>query len=119
MSDLPTETTPEIPPEVTVSSAPPAPEPKRGWLKILASILVIIIVAIAAWSLGHNGSGANDAATTSSSPKSSVSTNNQGPLTLDTKKDYGNKYADGILPVGDGKYTTDGAKQGYGYACSN
>jgi hypothetical protein len=120
MSDLPTETTPEIPPEPTVSSSEPELTPnKRGWLKILASILVIIIVAIAAWSLGHNSSDANDAATTSSSPKSSVSTNNQGTLTLDTKKDYGNKYADGILPVGDGKYTTDGAKQGYGYACSN
>ncbi len=38
--------------------------------------------------------------------------------TLDTAKDYGNKYADGILPVGDNKYTTDTAKKGHIYACS-
>ncbi|HVS67620.1 MAG TPA: YHYH protein [Mycobacteriales bacterium] len=39
-------------------------------------------------------------------------------LTLDTSHDYGNKYSDGVLPVGDGKYTSSGAKKGYIYACS-
>lgn len=39
-------------------------------------------------------------------------------LQLDTGKSYGNKYADGVLPVGDGKYTTSAPKQGYVYACS-
>lgn len=38
-------------------------------------------------------------------------------LTLDTTKNYGNKYSNGILPVGDGKYKTTGAQQGYVYAC--
>jgi hypothetical protein len=40
------------------------------------------------------------------------------PLHLVTTKAYGNKYAGGILPVGDSKYVTDAAKQGYVYACS-
>jgi hypothetical protein len=38
-------------------------------------------------------------------------------LELDPTKHYGNKYADGILPVGDGKYVTDGPKKGYLYLC--
>jgi len=39
-------------------------------------------------------------------------------LQLDSSKDYGNKYANGILPVGDSMYVTDGPKAGYVYACS-
>jgi hypothetical protein len=39
-------------------------------------------------------------------------------LTLDTSHNYGNKYADGVVPVGDGKYRTSGPKKGYIYACS-
>lgn len=38
-------------------------------------------------------------------------------LQLDTSKNYGNKYAGGLLPVGDNKYVTTGPKQGYVYAC--
>jgi hypothetical protein len=39
-------------------------------------------------------------------------------LQLDSTKSYGNKYADGVLPVGDDKFTTGGATKGYIYACS-
>lgn len=38
-------------------------------------------------------------------------------LTLDPSKDYGNRYADGLLPVGDGKYKVDVAAKGYFDAC--
>lgn len=38
-------------------------------------------------------------------------------LQLDSTKNYGNKYASGILPVGDNKYDTSSAKQGYVYVC--
>jgi len=38
-------------------------------------------------------------------------------LQLDPSKNYGDKYADGILPVGDGKYVTDAPKLGYVYTC--
>src|SRR4051794_8700398 len=36
---------------------------------------------------------------------------------LDTTKNYGNKYADGVLPVGDGKYSASGPRVGYVYTC--
>jgi hypothetical protein len=39
-------------------------------------------------------------------------------LVLDTTKNYGNKYANGILPVGDGKYSTTAAKAGTVYTCA-
>jgi hypothetical protein len=40
-----------------------------------------------------------------------------GTLVLDPDKDYGNEFADGILPVGDGRYTTEGAKRGSVFVC--
>ena len=39
-------------------------------------------------------------------------------LILDTNKNYGDKYADGILPVGDDNYSTDAAKKGQVYLCN-
>ena len=69
----------------------------------------------------------SDSSTTSSSTTSSGRDTNatttttasaaSGTPTLDPTKDYGDKYADGILPVGDNRYTTDVAKQGYVFLC--
>ncbi|SIC47769.1 Uncharacterised protein [Mycobacteroides abscessus subsp. abscessus] len=39
------------------------------------------------------------------------------PLTLDPARSHGNLFADGRLPVGDGKIVTDGPRPGYVYAC--
>lgn len=39
------------------------------------------------------------------------------PLLLDPGKRYGNRYADGRLPVGDGKHTVDGPRPGYLFTC--
>lgn len=39
-------------------------------------------------------------------------------LKLDTAKDYGDKYANGILPVGDGKHSSTSASKGTIYTCS-
>jgi hypothetical protein len=50
----------------------------------------------------------------SPSPPASVVAQQQ----LDISKDYGNKYANNILPVGDSKYQSSGAKKGSIYACS-
>ena len=50
---------------------------------------------------------------TTSTPTSAATTD----LKLDPKHDYGNAYLGRILPVGDGKYVTDGPKQGYVYVC--
>jgi hypothetical protein len=38
-------------------------------------------------------------------------------VVLDPDEDYGDDYADGVLPVGDGRYRTDRAAKGYVYAC--
>ena len=40
-------------------------------------------------------------------------------LQLDPTHNYGNKYANGLLPVGDGRYQTSGPKVGYVYACAS
>lgn len=44
--------------------------------------------------------------------------NHLNTLELEPTKQYGNKYADGLLPVGDNKYVTDVAKKGHLYLCS-
>jgi hypothetical protein len=54
---------------------------------------------------------------TSSTATSASRSNSGATLTLDPAKDYGDRYADGILPVGDNHYTTDAAKQGYVFLC--
>jgi hypothetical protein len=38
-------------------------------------------------------------------------------LTLGPSRDYGDDYANGVVPVGDGHYVTSGPKRGYIYAC--
>ncbi|HWB67293.1 MAG TPA: YHYH protein [Mycobacteriales bacterium] len=41
-----------------------------------------------------------------------------GAVVLKPGKDYGDRYADGILPVGDGKYRTSSARKGYVFVCA-
>src|SRR5262249_52315886 len=65
---------------------------------------------------GGSSSDSERARTTTTTVASNAS-DADGTLMLDTAKDYGDKYADGILPVGDGRYTTDAPKQGYLYVC--
>jgi hypothetical protein len=70
-------------------------------------------------------SGANDASstarrsTTTIPATTAIATNpaQTTELRLDPNGSYGNDYADGILPVGDGRYVTDGAKTGFVYVC--
>lgn len=57
------------------------------------------------------------ATTSSSSAAANVDANLPG-VKLDVNKDYGNKYANGVLPVGDKKYSTTAAAVGYPYVCS-
>lgn len=52
---------------------------------------------------------------TSASPAAATA---QQRLILDPDHDYGDRYADGVLPVGDGKYKTETAAKGYYDACS-
>jgi hypothetical protein len=58
-----------------------------------------------------------DTTSGSTSTTGTARTASVGDLVLDPSHDYGNKYADGILPVGDGKYHTDGPEKGDVYVC--
>ena len=50
-------------------------------------------------------------------PSAQIPVLSETSLKLDESRQYGDKYASGILPVGDGKYTTDAPKVGYIYSC--
>lgn len=94
-------------------------------LAITAIVLLLVVIAIMASVMTHKKASSPQASQQSSShttqpqQRATASPAQQvAGLKLDTAKSYGNKYANGLLPVGDGKYSTTGAKQGYVYACS-
>jgi hypothetical protein len=97
------------------------PNPRRNLYLVLA-LVIIVLGAAAAYVLlktsptKSNGQ-ANTPATSQQRTQKSDKSNIPG-VQLDPGKDYGDKYADGILPVGDNLYNSDGVKQGYVYACS-
>jgi hypothetical protein len=83
----------------------------------LSSVAALIVVAgcLASCSSG-SGNGAGAAITLAGHQAATRTAGHH--LTLDPSHDYGNEYADGLLPVGDGRYRTAGAKKGYVYACA-
>jgi hypothetical protein len=92
------------------------------WLLVGFGAL-LIVAGGATWWLTKRYSAPNtqqSQTTNTSSQQSSQQTNTQdiAGLRLDTAKNYGDKYADGILPVGDSKYSTNGTKKGYIYSCN-
>lgn len=118
--ETPPEPTP-TPPVAPIEAKPVVMNKRRpGWLKV--TLLLVIVAALCAgfWWLGRHGNQPKQSTTTATATtKSSTPTTSKLPgLQLDTKKNYGNKYASGVLPVGDKKYDSSGAKVGYVYACS-
>ncbi len=90
------------------------------WLVALAVAGTLALAACR----GSSGSDASQpkqetdpTTTTRAGATTTTTASSDGTLVLDPSKDYGNEFADGILPVGDGKYTTDGAKQGSVFVC--
>jgi hypothetical protein len=108
------------PPQNTtpITPIPPTqPEPKKKLSnkKLIFSGLVLLIVAGLGWWLTKPSAKTTP---TSSTKKVNVAqVTSQKVLVLDPIKNYGNKYASGILPVGDNKYSTDSAKVGNIFAC--
>jgi hypothetical protein len=90
--------------------------------KNLVAIVLICIAALAVGIYIFAFGSKNSPQTTSPSPapaaKASAPASDVKVLQLDPSKNYGNKYANGLLPIGDGKYVTDAAKKGYVLACS-
>lgn len=104
-------------PEMVTSS--PSTKPYKKLALFILIIILLGVIGYFLWQHFHHSKNVETALNTNTSqqPESSTQPKVQG-LQLDTSKNYGNKYKDGILPVGDGKYTTSAPKQGYVYACS-
>lgn len=62
--------------------------------------------------------GATTVKTTVPRPSATQPAAAKSRLQLDPKKSYGNRYAAGLLPVGDGKYSTATAAKGTVYVCA-
>jgi hypothetical protein len=80
---------------------------------VAASIAALVLSSAAACSSGSDSKSTSSTTTSKAAGNSSRVTD----LKLDPGHDYGNKYANGILPVGDGNYVTDTAKKGSVYLC--
>ncbi len=106
-------------PTVKISAAPKIVvskgKSKKKWL--LLGLLVLLVAAGVAFWFVHKHHKTAPATVKQAQTATKAAAKVQG-LQLDTKKNYGNKYANGILPVGDGKYSKTAAKAGYVYACS-
>lgn len=92
---------------------------RRQILMILVSIVVLVSSAAATWLL-LRAIFPPQTAQVQTTKKPVVKSKIEKPaeaLKLDITKKYGNKYANGILPVGDGKYVTNAGKKGHVFAC--
>jgi len=113
--------TPPIAPTPMQSPPPPPNAPRSPRWPFLALGGLGIIGVVIAFLVGSHfapQSTAKTSVTPTQATKASTTATTQQGLQLDAQKNYGDKYANGLLPVGDGKYSTAGAKQGYIYACS-
>jgi len=83
-------------------------------------VAFFIVLAGIVTELGSKNKSNNKASTQTETSQQTTQQNTQltvEGLQLDTNKQYGNKYANGLLPVGDKKYSTTEAKKGYVYTC--
>lgn len=96
------------------------PSPKKSRKKLWITLIVIVVLLLAGggayWFMHQQTAKPAKAPTTVH--KSTTSAPKVEGLQLDTSKNYGDKYKDGILPVGDGKYSTTATSVGTVYACS-
>lgn len=89
----------------------PRPRSKK-WL-LLGGIVILVLLGASLWYLVDQTDRSHN-----TMPHSGYQNNSVQGLQLNTKKNYGNKYANGLVPVGDSRYVTDAAKQGYILVCN-
>ncbi len=119
VSQTPKETAPSPTPAVPEVSPEEEKAKKRRKFELWLLIVFILLTALTAafWYFRVRSKPVTSQpqqATTTPQPTVAKSSN----LTLDPNKNYGNKYANGLLPVGDNKYQATGAKKGSVYVCS-
>lgn len=90
---------------------------RRSHLSTLSGLAALVLVAAACSSGSSSSSTSSSSSSTSSTTGAEVDTSRVTDLVLDPDHDYGDKYADGILPVGDGLLSTSGPSQGSIYLC--
>ncbi len=107
-------------PNIPEDSKPIVDKPKKQnrHIVVLSILFVILALATAAfWYFRIRNISRPPADNEQSVTTTKKETPKVEGLQLDPNKNYGNKYANGILPVGDNKYTTDAAKKGNVYLC--
>lgn len=112
----PEEPAPSQPEEPIHAIVSPQPSSAKKWWLIAGFVVILALAVGATWWLTKNS--AKQPATSNNTVTEDDSKANVEGLTLDPSKNYGDKYANGLLPVGDNKYTTDGPKKGYIYMCN-
>jgi hypothetical protein len=111
----PTQTPAASPPPTPVVASDKDPR-KRRKLLLIGGLIIILIAAATAWWVNHNHKVVTPKVVIQHSQK--TVTPKVNGVQLDTTKDYGDKYANGLLPVGDGKYSSASAQKGSIYVCS-
>src|SRR6185437_648636 len=108
----------DLPPGVSSGITPPRRHARLLTILISVVVMLLVVIAVLAWLLLRDKQAKVAPATAAPASSQTATTQTAQGLQLDTAKQYGNKYADDILPVGDGKYSTTAAQKGSVYACS-
>ncbi len=97
--------------------------PKKSNLKLALIVLLIFLLSSAAFFMLRPDKKSADQKTATANLSSQVQpeteTTKVEGLELDPSKNYGDKYADGILPVGDEQFTTSTPSEGKVYVCND
>ncbi|HET6864171.1 MAG TPA: YHYH protein [Candidatus Saccharimonadales bacterium] len=94
------------------------PKSHRQVFIVTGIILLLIAIAITAYFLFKNKENKQAPVASANSSQTARTSQKLTGIQLDTSKNYGNKYANGILPVGDGKYSSSAPAVGTVYACA-
>ena len=114
--DIPEHVAQQSLPQTEQLILPPKSNNKRN---IIIALVIILVAAAGSYFISHSSKKSVATVTPKIAIKQPLVTTPAMPgLQLDPAKNYGNKYANGLLPVGDGKYVSDVAKAGYVYTCS-
>lgn len=128
-SNTPSPSTTTGPKPLDILPNVPSPHRKRNvkrLLLIIAAAVIVAAITISVFMIIRSNKQTNDTANNQNNTPSQVKkTEKTTPpvgkvegLQLDPNKNYGDKYANGLLPVGDRQYSTSQAEKGKIYMCN-